>query len=72
MVEFINREDAINYRSLKDEQKRLKEDMSDMSICSQTSESQLLLWVEELQSINTVINALLRNAERKKSIEYRE
>jgi len=53
-------EDGINIQELTKELGRLKEDLSDHETYTKVGEEQLLMWVEEIESIKKVINNILR------------
>jgi hypothetical protein len=55
-------EDQVSIKALTGELKLLKDDLSNPLVYNEVGEAQLLLWVEEIESIKKVINTILRNA----------
>lgn len=53
-------EDGINIRELAKELGQIKLDLSTPEIYASVGEEQLLLWIEEVESIKKVINHILR------------
>lgn len=56
-------EDGINIRELAKELGHLKLDLSTPEIYASVGEEQLLLWIEEIESIKKVINHILRTVQ---------